>query len=72
VRQTLSTLSSAASQNFTPIGSCHSLHEAVLFFAMQFLRLIGSEHVKTLPSMGVMMIGDAEVIEENAVTAATP
>ena len=39
-----SALSSAAGQDFASVCGLHSLTEAVDFFALTFLRLIGTEH----------------------------
>lgn len=50
VGQALSSLRSAAGQDFAAIAVGHSLTETMLFLAMEFLRLIGSKHMKNLLS----------------------
>ena len=42
--ETGSALSSAAGQDFASVCGLHSLTEAVDFFALTFLRLVGTEH----------------------------
>lgn len=48
--QARSALCSSASQHFASVFGCHSLAETVLFFSLQFFRLIRSNHSKTLLS----------------------
>lgn len=50
VGQACSALCSSASQHFASVFGCHSLAETVLFFSLQFFRLIRSNHSETLLS----------------------
>jgi hypothetical protein len=50
VRQAGPSLRPAASQHFAPVRGSHALPEPVLLFTVQLLRLISSEHIKTLLS----------------------
>ena len=44
VSQSFSAFSATTSEYFSAVSGSHSLHEAVLFFALKFLRLICSFH----------------------------
>ena len=55
----LSALRSAAGQNLAAVGSRHSLAEAVLFFALTLLGLVGTEHVRTTPCQFQILYGFA-------------
>ena len=49
VRQALSALCSAASEDLSAVGVSHSLAETVFLLAMKLFGLVGSQHFNTPP-----------------------
>lgn len=54
VRKSFSALSTSSCQYLTTVSCCHSLHEAVFFFSVKLLRLVGSFHCKLLLLFSIM------------------